>query len=587
MEQHDTHRGARVGTRIAHLVSQAIVYTHSKLLDVKHKLAVMVFNTISNEISDEVDTTLGPLLKGMASAYEQGGPLEGMMHFMAHGRGQFKAIVGSSTTAQSLLWALGTVISNELAPIAYGYIGENPHLVPDPATLATFAATGRMAEDDAIYGIRQNGFFDHWGKSWIDAAKSYPPITDLLDWRRKGLLSTDDFITLSRKAGYDKPIADKYEAGDTSQISFQDKALAYLRGMVDKEQVYSAAREQGILSGDVDVYLDTIGEPPGTMDMLEAFRRGFINEQELERGILQSRVRNEWIPLIKELRYSPMSTADAVNAVVQGHIPYAEGQHLADENGLLPGQFDVLYQTAGAPLSRTELNDLYNRGEIGSDVVRQGLRESRLKDKYVDDAFALRRRLLEPRSLGEAVVNGAITHDEAIRKAMEHGYTKDDATILVAAASNRKLQSYREHLVNQLETLYMDGAYTQEQVIESLKGLGHSDEEARMLTQTADYKREQRAFNGATTVIRNKYVAHHIDRGTASNMLDGIGMRATQRDYYLSLWGLEAAANVKELTPAQILRAIKLQSITPDEGLQRLVDMGYKPADAALLIQDI
>lgn len=321
--------------------------------------------------------------------------------------------------------------------------------------------------------------------------------------------------------------------------------------------------------------------------MLEAYRRGFINDAELEHGIKQSRVRDEWIPLIKELRYSPMTTADAVNAAVQNHITLDQARRYADENGLLPGQFDILYETAGAPLSRTELNDLYNRGVISHDVVIQGLRESRLKDKYGEDAFELRRRLLEPRSLGEAVITGALDHDKAIHKAMEHGYNAEDAAILVGSASNRKMYSYREHLLAQVETLYIDGAYDREQTIEAAKALGFSQDEANVLAQTADLKREQHVFTNATNVIRSKFVAHHITPSAASNLLDGIGMKATQRDYLLGMWRLEAEANVKVLTGPQVLRALKLGNITAEDALGRLVEMGYSEDDAALLMADI
>jgi len=584
MAEQDLHRGARIGTRIAQIVSQAIVYTHGKLLDTKHKLAVMIFNTVTNEISDEVDMTLGPLLKSMAEAYENGGPIEGLMEFMAHGRGQFKAIVGSSTTAQSILWALGTVISNELAPISYGYIRDNPHLVPDAATIAALVANGHIEPGAGIDAIRKNGFFDYWGNAMVENSRTWPSITDLTDWFNRKLIGRADYDALAHAAGYSPEVSSSYLAAAFVDISWQDAAIAYLRGTISRSVLGVIAEKQGVGSEDVDIYLDSIGEPPGTMDMLEAFRRGFIDEGTLEKGILQSRVKNEWIPLIKELRYSPMSTADAVNAVVQGHISYDAGAKLADENGLQPGQFDTLYQTAGAPLSRTELNDLYNRGEIGSDVVTQGLRESRLKDKYVQDAFALRRRLLEPRSLGEAVVNGAMTHDVAISKAMQNGFDAEDAALLVGSAANRKMMSYREKVVTQIEDLYSEGGMPHTEAFNQIKGMGHTDAEANMILEAADYRREQRTFNTAVGAIRSKVVGHHIDKAQASALLDGMGVIAVQRDFLLGYWELEAAANVRNLTEAQVIKALKNGLFTQDEAAKRLVAMGYSTDDAILLV---
>jgi hypothetical protein len=583
----DEHRGARLGTRIAQIVSQAIVSTHQKLLDTKHRLAVMVFNTVTNEISDEVDTGLGPLLKAVHDGYDDDGLISGLTHFMAHGRGQFKAIVGSNATAQSLLWALGAVISNELAPISYQLIETNPHLIPDPASLAGFAATGRISEGDARRFIAQNGFQPQWAERWIDAQKSYPTITDLVEFSHRGMLSHKDFLYFAKKAGFDEPQAELYLAASESQISYQDKALAYLRGMVTLEDVYSAAREQGVLQADVDVFLSAIGEPPATQELLEGYRRGFINRETLERGIKQSRMRNEWIPFLEQLRYTPMSTSEAVNAAVQNHLSQDEARKYADENGLTPGQFDVLYQAAGSPLSRTELNDLYNRGVIGSDVVLQGLRESRLKDKYGKDAFELRRRLLEPEFLGSAVSNGLMPHDVAIKKAMERGFSREDAATLVSSASHRKMEQYHNHLVSEIETLYADGAFTQEEAVSAVKALGFSDEEAKLLTQVADYKREHRTFQSAVNAIRSRYVSRHITKGQASSKMDAVGVKAKQRDYLLHTWELERAANVRVLTEGQVIRAIKMQNYTPEQGIEKLIDMGYSTDDAILLVANI
>ena len=63
--------------------------------------------------------------------------------------------------AGSLLSSVAQVINNELADAVYGLLETNPHLLPDPATLAEMAARrGRPAIDprgrhaDALAGHR-------------------------------------------------------------------------------------------------------------------------------------------------------------------------------------------------------------------------------------------------------------------------------------------------------------------------------------------------------------------------------------------------------------------------------------------------
>jgi hypothetical protein len=587
MTHDDTHRGARIGTRIAQIVVQAVIATHRGLLDFKHKLAVTIFNTISNEISDEVDTTIGPILKRMAADYDENGHAQALMHFMAHGRGQFKAIVGSSSTAQSLLWALGTVISNELAPLSYNMIETNPHLVPDPATIAQMVAAQRMSEDEGLYHIRENGYGDSYGRAWIESQKQYPSPPDMMDMVHKGVIDPGSYELWAARQGFPREVADAFFKASDQPVSMQDAALAFLRGAISREDLDTIARKSGFLADAVDTYLQTIGEPPGTQDMLEGYRRGLIDRGTLEKGIKQSRVRNEWIPLIENLRYSPMSTSDAVNAAVQNHVSKSQAEAIADENGLKPGQFETLYETAGAPLSRTELNDLYNRGIIGSDVVIQGLRESRLKDKYGQDAFQLRRRLLEPRTISSAVHNGIIDHATGVKKAMEHGFNAEDAATLVGTASSMKVARFKDRVVAEAETLYVDGGMTRDAVKNVAKSMGYVEQEAEFLTQASDYHREQKVFLTAVNAVRSKLVAHHVTASEASGLLDRIGMPATQRDFLLGFWKVEMAANVRTLTEAQVVKAVKKSLITPEDGLARLVDMGYTVDDAALLLEEI
>src|SRR5581483_2164328 len=231
-------------------------------------------------------------------------------------------------------------------------------------------------------------------------------------------------------------------------ISAADAALALLRGNLSHDEALSIAREAGVTETDFNTLVNNTGEPLGLMQLLEARRRGFIDDGRLVTGILQSRVRNEWVDVAKKLAYSPITVADAVNANVQGHITDQQGNDIANQNGLEPGWFDTLVATAGEPLSRTEMEELFNRGLVTQQQVKQALLESRLKNKYTDLAFALHTKLLPIRNLSEAVEFGTLTLAQGVAEAMKQGYSQQDATALIQAASARKLQSFRHQVVS-------------------------------------------------------------------------------------------------------------------------------------------
>lgn len=584
MAEQDTHRGARIGMRVAHIISQAIVATHAKLLDVKHRLAVMVFNTISNEISDEVHNTIGHLVRHLAAETETTGHATPILEFLGNDRGQLKAIAGSSALSGSVLWALGTIISNELAPATYANVAQNPHLAPDSGTAAQMVAVGAVSEADARYAMAGNGHGGRWQDGFLEIAKNYPGVSELGTLYNMGVIGRDEFTTYARKSGVPAELASKLLALSRTPTSMQDAALAYLRGGIDREYLNKIGNENGYDPDAIDVYLDTIGEPPGTMELLEAYRRGFIDQGRLERGILQSRTRNEWISVIEQLRYSPMSIADAVNASVQGHMSKDDAARVADQNGLEPGAYEILYETAGSPLSRTELNDLYNRGVIGSDVVLQGLRESRMKDKYIGDAFALRRRLLEPSQIGEAVFHNLISHQQGVELALEHGFTADDATVLIGAASGRKLQSFKDRVISAAETMFVDNVISAENLKRTVLDMGYEETEAELVIQAATLHRETKIYNTAVNAIRSKFIAHHVTEDRARSLLNSAGVQPDQREHLLKLWDVEAAANARVLTAPQVLKALAYQLISEQDALVRLQQMGYSAEDAGLLM---
>lgn len=577
--------GTKLGPRIARIVGDMIVYTHSKLVGVKHKLAMIVFHAISDEISDEVDTVIGPLIAKLHEATPQDSPAYPAIHFMHTATGQLKALAGTGLSISGILGSLATIMNNELAPIVYANIFENPHLIPAPGDVAAMAATGHTDEATAVGVINSNGYSTGWAKNYIDMAVSYPGVTDMLEMVRRALIDKPQFEAWCVKNGIPPNIADLYFQFWVQPVSPADAALAVLRGELTQDAGENIALQSGVQPGDFGILLNNTGEPLGLEQLLEAYRRGFIDESRLKKGILQSRVRDEWIDVAEKLRYSPMSVADAVNAVVQNHLTTDQGESIAQQNGLEPGSFSTLYATAGEPLSRTEMEDLYNRGLVSEDDVKQALRESRVKNKYVDDAFQLHKKIVPIYTLQRALRYGGITQPDAVKIVMDSGYSKDDATLIVNSGSAERLQTYKDKVLSAAQSLYESSIMAASDMENITKGLGYSEQEAQFMVKSAEMRRQAKALNSVVSAIKSKYLERHIDKNTAVGLIDKVGIPASQRDFLVNLWDIEWVSYTKQLTAAQVVKAVKLELIQPADGVARLEYMGYSLTDAALLIE--
>jgi hypothetical protein len=228
------------------------------------------------------------------------------------------------------------------------------------------------------------------------------------------------------------------------------------------------------------------------------------------------------------------------------------------------------------------MEQLYNRGLATRDEVLQALRESRLKNKYGNLAFDLHQRIIPARSLDIALRHGVISHEQAVRLAMESGYSKEDATILVNSGSAGRIQTYKDRVVASAQTLYEDSIIDSKAAESIIKGVGFTAEETSFVLKAAEFHRESRDISQVVSVIKSKYLSRHLVRTTASGLLDQAHIPAQQRDRLLKLWDIERNAYTRVLTPAEVAHAVKKQFISPEDGVARLIADGYSEGDAIL-----
>lgn len=582
---HHSQWGAKIGPRIAKLVSDAIIYTHMKLIGTKHKLAMMAFNAMSDEISHEVDITLGPLFAKLHDGMEESHPSYPMVHFLHTMSGQLKALAGAGLQVSGILGSVAAIMNNELASVVYSIVAAQPGQLPDVGTIVQAYAANQVTQAEAMHGLAALGIQTGWAERMLELGRTWPDPATSAELFRRNLISHDQFVTYLQMNGVPSGLVDEFIALWENPVSPADLALAVLRGNMTLDQAVALAHESGVTEDTLNILIENTGEPPGTEQLLEAYRRGFIDEDTLKKGILQSRVRDEWIPTLEQLRYSPISVADAVNAVVQDQLSMADGEKYAEYNGLEPGGFQILYDTAGEPLSRTEMEELYNRGLVDENAVIQGLRESRLKNKYNDLAFALHQKILPIYTMQHALRYGGISESAAIAQAMANGYSKDDAQVIVNSGSAERLQTYKDKVVAAVMSMYEDNTISEADASSVVTGMGYSADDASFILKSSEFHRQTKIINAAVNAIKSKYLGHHITENEAVGLVDAMGIPSQQRDELMSIWNIEHNAYTKTLTEAQIVKAVNDALITPEDGQSRLEALGYSSGDATLLIE--
>ncbi len=371
-----------------------------------------------------------------------------------------------------------------------------------------------------------------------------------------------------------------------------------VKNIITQANGESVANASGITSADFDLLVKNDGEPPGLEQVLEWWRRGFVGFDDVgvetpsvERAIKTSRIYDYWTSVIQQAALIPISVGDAVDAVQRGQIDQAAGEKYAYASGINPADFQVLLDTRGNPPSPGELVELYRRKLIpesgtgpGVTSFQQGIYEGDAKDKWWQLYFALTKYVPPPRTVTTLLSHGSITEQQAQAFFEDAGLDADTASAYVKSATAEKLVTQKQLAASQVEALYFDQLITAEQATPMLADLGYNDTDAKFILELQDFSRARAAYTSAVGRVGTLYVGRKITRGSAVEALGKLDVPAAAQTRLLQVWDAEVAANIKTLTAGQIADAWKY-SIKPQAWcIAKLVDIGYTPHDAWVLI---
>src|SRR5260221_2206721 len=346
--------GDKLGPKIAQLVSQSVVATRRALGPHEVRVRRQATQDVIDQAGREVAEHYRPLIRKILDAdhVQIDEDVRLLLADSISGEHQLKAIGGLLLGPAG--GTIGTFISNLLAPVLYTAIRSAPQLHVDTQTAAQGGAQRGFSDADGADKASGNGIDNGQVAELVVIGLAYPSIADALDLLRRGKISHNQFnLCLEPNAVPPQFIG---PLGDTREVPLPADlaALAVLRSVITKAEGEKIAALTGVSKADFAIMIEDTGEPPGLEQLEEAYRRNIIDKARLHRGILQSRIRNEWIDVIDALRFAPMSVADAVNAVVQNHLPASAAAAIAEGNGLQPGASDTLIQSACSSLSPTQ-----------------------------------------------------------------------------------------------------------------------------------------------------------------------------------------------------------------------------------------
>lgn len=583
--------GDKLGVKLSRLVVANHLALRRQLAPIEARISAAAAQELIDRAGVEVAGLWRPIIGGALDHHGDSMPPELAHVFsrMASGEHQWEAIAGNAAAASTS--AISSVLTNYLFPITSALNRVAPQIPVDAQTAAQAQAAGILTQGGAETTAAEWGITPNSYQIMYQLAQSVPGAPLLYDLRNRGKISDADLHYWLTRAALPPSLIDSIADLRIQLLSPADAALAVLRGNMTLDDGLAAAAANGVSADVFNVLIGNTGEPLALEEMLLLFRWGKMDRPTLERGIKQSRVRDEWIPFAEMLGIVPPSGAEVIDAVIRGQISDAEARDRWHVAGGDPSWYESAKTSAARPPAPGQLAEMAHRGIIpwtgtGPNVIsfQQGIYEGDTKDKWEPALAAAAVYHPPPREISTLVKEGGMTQDEAEKLWAEAGLPPDLIHIYWQASHYTRTSAIHELAQGEIIQLYTDRAITRKEALSMLESVNWTPTDATWLLDIADLKVERTFLEKAINKIYSLYIGWKIDKTAATKALADLEVPATQAAQLTTLWDLERAANLKVLTPSEITDAWYYNLIGPDEAVTLLERDGYTAYDAWLLL---
>lgn len=193
------------------------------------------------------------------------------------------------------------------------------------------------------------------------------------------------------------------------------------RGFVDYGQAQNAAEGQGRPSGWFEAEVEATRAWPDLTVVLELWRRGEVDAGEASRLMRHLGIPAEVFGGILSLRRQFLAPADAALGKLRGTVNEHRALEAAHAAGLTDEDFQTLVDNTGEPPALQELLSLWIRGKISTAKLDHGIRQSRIRNEWIDVIHELHYQPPTPQEALNALLQGQISEAEARRRYKEGG----------------------------------------------------------------------------------------------------------------------------------------------------------------------
>ncbi len=376
-----------------------------------------------------------------------------------------------------------------------------------PADLTTLVQRSVMTEADAANIAKKSGISPSDFNLMLGLRRLPPGVQEVIQLAYRGVVpwdaSSPDELSVQNAVRQSDVSNEWYIALKTyfdidvpnggEPIPISDVVDAAVESQITMPQAIAMAREVGVSPDRFQVLFNTRGNPPGTSDLIELVRRGFIpakgagpDQTTLEQGIYESATKDKWEPIIQ---------------LLLDYLP--------------PPRTVTALQRAGA-IDSTEALSLYKQ---------QGLSDS-LASAYVANASS--DKLAGSKQLAESVVTKlyydlAIDAPTATSMLEPLGYDAAEAAFILEVQDLQRVTTAVNSAITRIGTLFIAHKIDAPTARQALGALNTPATQIEALIQTWLIEAASNLKTLTQAEITDAFVAQIMDQDQAMSELEGIG----------------------------------------------------------------
>lgn len=483
-----------------------------------------------------------------------------------------------------------------------------PFVVLAPGVAARVRALGIPTPVNLADDARRNGLGAARFDLLTELARTYPDVTTALDLWRRGVTGRDDFELAMRRQGYPEPVvaqlADlrsvlaspsdviRWAVREAFNPPLADR-LGFTAEFPDAFADYAA--RLGIPRADAERHWIAHWQLPSATQVAEMLHRGIIEQDTYDETLKALDYPLPWrdrlrqltrrVPPLSDLiRFSVREVYQDATASKYGYDDDYPARFTADAalHGMAEDRARQYWRAHWRLPSPSQAYTMLHRGEISEAELDDLLRVADYPSFWRRRLAAISYRVLTRVDLRRLRAAGLIDRARTKRGYRELGYRETDAELLTDFAESQRAGATgtRDLTLAHWQDEYLGGFITETRFRSELERLGYDADERDQLVQLADARKVKQARDRAVAKIGAQYVAYTLSRTEAEALLRRTTVRPEARDRLLDEWETARAANVKQMTAAQVRAAFKKGVYSRAVAFAELIERGWRDEDA-------